>query len=132
LTFNLPDTSILSMASSLGWLYQVFKIFDANVDGETRWKNVQEWLKKNPDKQKLIDDLVRLPPQEAYLFLLGWAKIDPEKIEQMDPLGIIREKAHLTIGKLQALYKDRVEFDQEIQKEIQSIKKKKGKKKHAK
>jgi len=100
----------MELATSLGWLWQIFDIFDISIDPDTRWNNLQKWLEQNPDKKEFIDTLVRLPADQAYVYTLDTIGISESLLKSYDPLGFIQSRAVSTIQKLQSLYSHRKQF----------------------
>lgn len=98
-----------------------------------RWKNLQQWLKKNPKWRKYVDKCIKLSPNDALEFIVQelckkW-NIPPSLLIALDRTGEMRTTLSTQIiGPIHQAYKERVEFDKEDGRRINSPGKKRKKK----
>lgn len=101
---------------------------------DERWKNLQRWLKKNPKWKKYTDKCVELSPNDALEFIVQelckkW-NIPPSLLIALDRTGEMRTVLSTQIIQpIHQAYKERVEFDKQDGRRINSPGKKRKTKK---
>lgn len=112
MTFKNPAMNFIQIAATIGALQQLSTLLDLS-NGNARWNLLQEWLKKNPDKQQMIETAASLPADQALAYLLNQMNLDVNLLKQYDPQGQITHQAETALAELQKLYKGRKEFDRQ-------------------